>query len=272
MTKFFGKLLLLVFGITIIVPFLWVLVSSLKTGNEIFASPWSLPKSPQFVNFAHAWEKGSIGANLFNSVVVTLGTLAILLPIGSMAAYVLVKYPFKGSRLILNSFMGGLMFPNFLVIIPLYLLIARLGLLNTKIGLILVYVAYSLAFTVFVLSGFFEQLPNELIEASFIDGCSHSRAFWSVMFPLAKPGILVVAIFNAIGLWNEYPLALVLAQDSNVRTLPIGIATLTNTQQYAGDWGALLAGIVIVMLPVMIIYLIFREQIQKTMLAGALKG
>ena len=272
MTKFVGKILLLAFGISILVPFAWVLLSSLKTGNEIFASPWSTPRQPQFVNFSHAWETGSIGHNLFNSVVVTVGTLAILLPIGAMAAYVLVKYPFRGSKLILNSFMGGLMFPNFLVIIPLYLLIERLGLLNTKLGLILVYVAYSLAFTVFVLSGFFEQLPNELIEASFLDGCTHAGSFWKVMFPLAKPGILVVAIFNAIGLWNEYPLALVLAQTDNVRTLPIGIANLTNTQQYAGDWGALLAGIVIVMLPVMIIYLIFRDQIQKTMLAGALKG
>ncbi len=267
-----GATVLLAFGISILVPFAWVLLSSLKTGNEIFASPWSTPRQPQFVNFSHAWETGSIGHNLFNSVVVTVGTLAILLPIGAMAAYVLVKYPFRGSKLILNSFMGGLMFPNFLVIIPLYLLIERLGLLNTKFGLILVYVAYSLAFTVFVLSGFFEQLPNELIEASFLDGCTHAGSFWKVMFPLAKPGILVVAIFNAIGLWNEYPLALVLAQTDNVRTLPIGIANLTNTQQYAGDWGALLAGIVIVMLPVMIIYLVFREQIQKTMLAGALKG
>ncbi|MBI1332332.1 MAG: ABC transporter permease subunit [Armatimonadetes bacterium] len=272
LNRFLGKVLLIAFGISILVPFLWVLMSSLKTGNEIFASPWTPPKSPQFGNFARAWSQGNIGATFFNSIVATVGTLAFLLPIGSMAAYVLAKYPFKGSKLILNSFMGGLMFPNFLVIIPLYVLLKDLGLLNTKLGLILVYIAYSLAFTVFVLSGFFEQLPNELIEASFLDGCTHAEAFWKVMLPLAKPGILVVAIFNAIGLWNEYPLALVLAQSDNVRTLPIGIATLTNNQQYAGDWGALFAGIVIVMLPVMIVYLIFREQIQKTMLAGALKG
>lgn len=272
MTKFVGKLLLLVFGITILVPFIWVIMTSFKTGDEIFASPWGLPKNPQYVNFSHAWSKGEVGQNFFNSIVVTLGTLALLIPTGAMAAYVLVKYPFRGSKLILNSFMGGLMFPNFLVIIPLYLLINRLGLLNTKIGLIIVYVAYSLAFTVFVLSGFFEQLPNELIEASFLDGCSHSESFWKVMFPLAKPGVLVVAIFNAIGLWNEYPLALVLAQDQSARTLPVGIASLAMNQQYSGDWGALFAGIVIVMLPVMIVYLIFREQIQKTMLAGALKG
>ena len=272
MTRFFGQLLLLVFGISIVIPFLWIIVSSLKTSHEITGTPWALPAKAQWGNFTYAWSEGLIGSSFWNSVIATIGTLAILIPTGAMAAYVLVKYPFRGSKLILNSFMGGLMFPNFLVTIPLYLLMSKLGMLDTRIGLILVYVAYSLAFTVFVLSGFFEQLPNELIEASFIDGCTHSRCFWSVMFPLAKPGILVVAIFNAIGLWNEYPLAKVLAQADNVKTLPIGIANMTENQQYMGNWGGLFAGIVIVMLPIMIVYLIFKDQIQKTMLAGALKG
>jgi N-acetylglucosamine transport system permease protein len=164
------------------------------------------------------------------------------------------------------------MFPNFLVIIPLFLLVSKLGILNTMHGLILVYVAYSLAFTVFVLHGFFSTLPNELMEASMLDGCTDSSTFWRVMFPIARPGVLVVAIFNAIGLWNEYPLALVLAGEGKVQTLPVGIANLTMTQGYSGDWGALFAGIVIVMLPVMGVYLIFKDQIQKTMLAGAIKG
>jgi N-acetylglucosamine transport system permease protein len=271
-SKFLGKVLLWCFAISIIAPFIWVVLTSMKTGNEIFSSPWGLPRVPQWHNFRNAWVEGEIGSNFLNSILVTLGTLALLIPLGSMAAYVLVKYPFKGSKIIMGSFMGGLMFPNFLVIIPLYLLIARLGLLNTKFGLILVYVAYSLAFTVFVLSGFFANLPNELVEASMLDGCTHAGAFWRVMLPLAKPGVLVVAIFNAIGLWNEYPLALVLASDPSVRTLPIGVANLTQNQQYSGDWGALFAGIVIVMIPVLVVYLIFKDQIQKTMLAGAIKG
>jgi N-acetylglucosamine transport system permease protein len=272
MNKFLGKVLLVLFGISILVPFLWMILSSLKTTREVTGTPWALPASPQFQNYARAWVEGNFATTVLNSIVATVGTLVILIPIGAMAAYVLVKYPFKGSKLILNSFMGGLMFPNFLVVIPLFLLLAKLGMLNTKTGLVLVYVAYSLAFTVFVLSGFFEQLPNELIEASFLDGCSHSACFWRVMFPLAKPGVLVVAIFNAIGLWNEYPLALVLAQTPNVKTLPIGIAEMAENQQMTASYGVLFAGIVIVMLPMMIIYLIFKDQIQRTMLAGALKG
>ena len=272
MNRFLGQVLLFFFAISIGVPFLWMIVSSVKTTREITGTPWAMPASVQLSNFSRAWLEGNFGNTVLNSVLVTLGTLIILIPIGAMAAYVLVKYPFKGSKLILNSFMGGLMFPNFLVVIPLYLLMSKLGMLNTKTGLIIVYVAYSLAFTVFVLSGFFEQLPNELVEASFLDGCSHSGCFWKVMFPLAKPGILVVAIFNAIGLWNEYPLALVLAQTNNVKTLPIGIVEMADNEQMTANYSALFAGIVIVMLPVMIIYLIFKDQIQKTMLAGALKG
>jgi N-acetylglucosamine transport system permease protein len=274
MNRFLGWLLLWVFLISIVGPFAWVLMTSFKSGANILASPWSLPTdlSQGSKNFSVAWGEGGFAKNFVTSLVVTIGTLVILIPVGSMAAYVLAKYPFKGSKFILGGFMGGLMFPNFLVIVPLFLLVDKLGLLNTKIGLILVYVAYSLAFTVFVLHGFFQALPGELMEAARLDGCSDNATFWKVMLPLAKPGVLVVAIFNLIGLWNEYPLALVLANTPDFTTLPVGVANLTENQQYAGDWGALFAGIVIVMIPVMVVYLIFRDQIQKTMLAGALKG
>lgn len=274
MTKFFGYVLLVAFFLAVVGPLAWTIMSSFKSGDQILASPWSVPTSgaAAMKNYSAAWTGGGFDKFFFNSVIVTAGTLLILIPVGSMAAYVLAKYPFRGSKVILSSFVGGLMFPNFLVIVPLYLLVGKLGLLNTKIGLILVYVAYSLAFTVFVLHGFFQALPGELMEAARLDGCDDHATFWKVMLPLARPGILVVGIFNLIGLWNEYPLALVLANTPEFTTLPVGVANLTENQQYSGDWGALFAGIVIVMVPVMILYLFFRDQIYKTMLAGALKG
>jgi N-acetylglucosamine transport system permease protein len=156
--------------------------------------------------------------------------------------------------------------------VPLFFVVRDMGLFDTKTGLILVYVAYSLSFTIFVLSGFFHSLPNELAEAAKIDGCGEHRVFWQIMFPLAKPGLVVVAIFNAIGLWNEYSLALVLTSQDETRTLPLGIANLVMTQHYQSDWGTLFAGLVIVMLPVMIVYWFFRDRIHETMLAGAVKG
>jgi N-acetylglucosamine transport system permease protein len=260
------------FGLTVVLPLLWVLVTSLKASSEIFSSPWGLPKQAMWVNYSHAWSEAGIGRYFGNSLIVCISTLVILIPAGAMAAYVLARYPFRGSKVLSGMFLGGMMFPNFLVIVPLFFLLRNLHLLDTKTGLVLVYVAYSLAFTVFVLTGFFQSLPGELAEAAMIDGCNHSRTFWKIMLPLARPGLIVVAVFNAIGLWNEFGLALVLIPSESNRTLPLGIQNLAMTQHYESDWGALFAGLVIVMLPVLVVYWIFRDKIHETMIAGAVKG
>jgi N-acetylglucosamine transport system permease protein len=230
-----------------------------------------LPKNPQWQNYSNAWREGGIGHYFWNSAVVTGATLALLLPVGAMAAYVFARYPFRGSKSLFGSFLGGMMFPNFLVIVPLFFLLRDMHLLDTKTGLVVVYVAYSLSFTIFVMTGFFQSLPGELSEAAMIDGCGHAKTFWRVMLPLAKPGLLVVGIFNAIGLWNEYSLALVLVSSEENRTLPLGIANLMMVQHYQSDWGALFAGLVIVTLPVMAVYAVFKDKIHQTMLAGAIK-
>ncbi|MBN9502271.1 MAG: hypothetical protein BGO01_16925 [Armatimonadetes bacterium 55-13] len=277
MKKFLHAAGLTLFALTIVVPLLWVLVNSLKTGSEVFSRPWGIPSSPQFVNYKNAWNEAGIGKYFLNTLLVTVGTLVILLPISAMAAYIFGRYPFRGSKTLFSAFLGGMMFPNFLVVIPLFFLLRDIPLgdgnmLDTRTGLILVYVAYSLSFTIFVLTGFFQALPGELAEAAMMDGCGHAKTFWKIMLPLARPGLIVVGIFNAIGLWNEYPLALVLLSKDENRTLPLGIADLVMSQHYASDWGALFAGLVIVMLPVMVVYWIFRDKIHETMLAGAVKG
>jgi N-acetylglucosamine transport system permease protein len=263
---------LFIFTLAVVLPLVWVLITSLKSGPEIFKSPWALPAAPHWENFGNAWGEAKIGAYFWNSLTISVATLAILLPIGAMAAYIFARYPFRGSKLFFGSFLAGLMVPQFLAIVPLFFLMQQLHILDTKIGLTIVYVAYSLPFTVFVLTGFFQTLPKELDEAAMMDGCGHARAFWRVMLPLAKPGLIVVGIFNAIGLWNEYSLALVLISSEENRTLPLGIANLVMVEHYQSDWGALFAGLVIVMLPVLIVYWIFRDKIHETMLAGALKG
>jgi N-acetylglucosamine transport system permease protein len=258
--------------LAVLLPLLWVLMSSLKAGADILGSPWSLPGDLRWGNYGKAWGEAGIGRAFVNSLIVTVATLAILIPVGAMAAYVLAKYAFRGARTISVAFLGGMMFPHFLVVVPLFLMLRDLRMLDTLTGLVAVYVAYSLSFTIFVLAGFFQTLPDELGEAAMLDGCSHAGTFWRVMLPLARPGLLVVGIFNAIGLWNEYGLALVLLPSERNQTLPLGIANLTMTQQYQSDWGALFAGLVIVMLPVLFVYWLFRDRIHDTMLAGAVKG
>lgn len=265
-------LFLIVYGLSVVVPFLWLLMSSIKSGSDIVSSPWSLPAQPQWQNYSNAWKGGNIGSFFLNSVLVVFGTLAVLLPISAAAAYVFARYPFRGSKGLFGLFMAGMMFPQFLTIIPLFFLVKSLSLFDTLPGLIIVYVSYSLSFTIFVLHGFFEQLPKELADAAMIDGAGHGKTFWNVMLPLAKPGILVVSLFNAISLWNEYPLALVLISTPERQTLPLGIAKIAMAQQYQSDWGALFAGLVIVMIPVIAAYWAFREQIQQGMLSGAIKG
>lgn len=268
-----GRTILLWAGILAVgLPLLWVVLASLKVSLDVIADPWGIPNPPKWSNYRDAWTEAKIGTGFLNSLIATLGTLAILLPIGSMAAYVFARYPFRGSGALYALILGGMMFPIFLVIVPLFILMRQLALLNSLPGLILVYVAFSLSFTIFVMRGFFEVIPEELSEAARMDGAGHAGVFWKVMFPLAKPGLVVAGIFNAIGLWNEYGLALVLLQKPEVRTLPLAVADLSQTQQYQANFGALFAALVIVMVPLLVAYGIFRRRLHEAMLAGAVKG
>ncbi|MCX8053497.1 MAG: carbohydrate ABC transporter permease [Armatimonadetes bacterium] len=263
---------LILYSAIVAYPMLWLLLASLKSSRELFESPWGLPSPPQWGNFAKAWVEAGIGRYFLNSVFVTVVSMFFILLIGSMAAYALARFAFPGRGVIQSAFTSGMMFPVFLGIVPLFLLLRNLGMWDNYFGLITAYVAYSLSFTVFILTGFFKQLPNELAEAGLIDGCSHFAVFRKIMLPLAKPGLITAGIFNFFGIWNEYPLALVIIATDSLRTLPLGIANLLMVQHYETDWGALFAGLVIVMLPTLIVYLIFQRQITERLTAGALKG
>ncbi|MCE9559566.1 MAG: carbohydrate ABC transporter permease [Armatimonadetes bacterium] len=272
MKRVLRVLVISVFLISVLLPFLWVIYNSFKPGWDIISNPWALPSSPRWENYVNAWTKAQIGSFFMNSLLISTATMVILIPVSAMAAYVLAKFPFRGSGLIYGGFLSGMMVPQFLTIVPLVMLTQQMHLFDSKLGLVAVYVAFSLPFTIFVLYGFFQTLPDEMLEAATLDGASDASAFWKVMLPLARPGLLVALIFNAIGLWNEYNLALVLVPSPENSTLPLGIARLTTTQQYQSDWGALFAGMVIVMAPVMVLYWMFRDKVHESMLAGAIKG
>lgn len=269
---------LLLYALIVIYPLFWVVCASLRPSAEINQNPWGLPLQPLWDNYVVAWQgdvaSGDLGlAQAFvNSVVVTASSLILLLMFGAMAAYVLARYVFRGSGVLYNVFLFGMMFPVFLGVIPLYLLLNHLGLLNSFAGLVVAYVAYSLSFTIFIMTGFFKTLPSELAEAGAIDGCSHWSVFWRIMLPLARPGLITAGIFNAIGLWNEYPLALVIMTENELRTLPLAIANLAQKQHYQTNWGALFAGIVIVLIPTLVGYVLFQRRMTAGLTAGAVKG
>jgi N-acetylglucosamine transport system permease protein len=189
-----------------------------------------------------------------------------------MTAYVLARFQFLGRNFLFYLFLGGMLFPVFLALIPLFSLVNNLGLINTYVGLILVYIAYSLPFTVFFLTGFFKTLPGELQEAAIIDGANQYQAFFLVMLPLASPALISMGIFNFLGMWNQYILPLVLVSDESKYVLSQGLAFMLFKQFYQNDWSALFAALTLVMIPTLIVYIVFQRQIQSGMMTGALKG
>lgn len=257
------QIILITYAVIVVYPMLWLISVSLKTSFEIFTNPWLPPLKPQWQNFVDAWQRAEIGRCFFNSIIVTSFSMFFILLIGAMAAYALARFVFRGREIVHTIFISGMMFPVFLGIVPLYLLLSKLNMLDNYFGLITAYVAFSLSFTVFVLTGFFKTLPHELSEAGLIDGCSHFSVFWRIMLPLAKPGLITAGIFNFFGIWNEYPLALVIISSNELRTLPLGIANLLMVEHYETNWGVLFAGLVIVMIPTLIVYLFFQRQITE---------
>ncbi|GAB2913470.1 carbohydrate ABC transporter permease [Nonomuraea fastidiosa] len=273
-------LALLIWTLLVIIPILWTFLASVKSEDEIFGDAWSLPATLRWDNFARAWEQAHIGQYMLNSVIVvsfsTFGTMLV----GSMAAYVLARYPFRGNRAIYLLFVSGLAFPVYLALTPLFFVVQNMGNipvigpfigLNTHAGVVLVYIAYSLPFTVFFLSAFFRTLPTAVGEAAMVDGASHTRVFFQIMLPMARPGIISITIFNVLGQWNQYQLPLILLQERDKWVLTMGIADISTAAGYDQDWSALFAALTLAILPMLIVYTVFQRQIQAGLTTGALK-
>jgi ABC-type glycerol-3-phosphate transport system permease component len=257
--------------VVICAPLLWVLMSSFKTTQQIFASPFTLPTSFNFDNYVSAWTTASIGSYFFNTVIVVGFSLVIVMLLGAMCAYYLARYEFKGSRIIYYLMLAGLTFPIFLAVVPLFQTLRGFGLLNTFPGLIITYVAFALPFTVFFLYSFFRTLPQEIAEAAMIDGAGPWRIFFTIMLPMAGPGMASVAIFNFLGLWNQFLLPIALNTNTANYVLSQGMASFASQAGYAVNFGALFAAVVITVVPVLITYIVFQRQLQGSVQTGMLK-
>ncbi|MET7460694.1 carbohydrate ABC transporter permease [Nonomuraea sp. NPDC005501] len=267
-----SHLALVIWAVLIIAPLLWTFLASFKSNTEIFGDALQLPGELRLGAWGRAWSKAHIGQYLVNTVIVlffsTLGTMLF----GSMAAYVLARHRFPGSRMIYYYFTAGMAFPVFLALGPLFFVVKRVGLLYTHTGIILVYIAYSLPFTIFFLTAFFRTLPETVAEAARIDGASHTRTFFQIMVPMARPGLVSITIFNVLGQWNQYLLPLVLlARDRDDWVITQGIADISTLAGYEADWPGLFAAVSMAILPVLVVYVIFQRQIQSGLGAGALK-
>ena len=263
--------LLAIWSIIVIVPFLWVVLSSLKSTKEILASPFSLPKHWSFDNYAHAWTDAGIRQFFLNTVIVVSVALVLVMLLGAMCAYVLARFKFRGARAIYYLMLAGLTFPIFLAIVPLFFILKNIGLINTLPGLIMVYVAFALPFTVFFLYAFFRSLPDDVYEAALIDGAGEWRTFFKIMLPMARPGMAAVAIFNFLGLWNQFLLPVALNTDQSKYVLTQGMASFASQAGYAVDFGALFAAVVITVVPVLIVYVIFQRRLEGSVSRGTFR-
>jgi N-acetylglucosamine transport system permease protein len=255
-----------------VVMLLWVVLASLKTTRGLFSKPWSLPLDPAFGNYAKVWISSHLGDYFLNSLLVVTLSVAALLLVSIPAAYVLSRGRFRGRGAVSYFIVFGMGVPIPLLFIPLVAIMSTLRLADTLTGLSIVYVSISVPFTIYVLQGFFSSLPSELEAAATMDGCNDWQIFWHIMLPLAVPGASTVAILNFVGLWNEYQLSLVLINSPENRTLSLGLFSMITSMQYSGgDWAGLFAGVTIVMVPTIALYIFLSERMISGITMGGVK-
>jgi raffinose/stachyose/melibiose transport system permease protein len=262
---------LLLWGYTAIAlaPLLVMVLNSVRPSREIFANPLGLPSTVDFSAYARAWRDASFATYFGNSVLVTVGAVALGTAVSVLAAYPLGRYRFRGSSVLSAYFLAGLMLPIRLGIVPIFYLLASLHLVDSLTGLVLVYAASGVPFSVFVLSTFFQQLPAELEEAAWIDGAGDFRIFAQVLLPLVLPAVATVVVFQFVPLWNDFIFPLVLLRSTDKATIPVGLTLFVGERQV--DWSTLSAGLVLATVPLVVLFLLATRQIVAGLTAGMSK-
>mgnify|MGYP000996282374 CR=1 FL=1 len=282
--KFFIYFVLILLAVTIIVPVAWVFMASIKQNSEFYGNPWALPAGFYWKNFVNAWNGAKMGEYMLNSVLVTALALVLLLVIALPAAYCLSRFRFKGRKLLNTLFMAGLFINVNYIVVPIFLMfvdgdkmlrkVFGTGFfLNNIFVLALVYAATALPFTIYLLSGYFATLPKAYEEAAYVDGAGYGRTMLRIIMPMAQPSIITVILFNFLSFWNEYIIAMTMLTDPNGgKTLPVGLMNLMRAQNAAAQYGQMYAGLVLVMLPTLILYICVQKKLTQGMTLGGLKG
>ncbi len=278
--KVFVYVALIALAISIVIPIAWVFMASVKRNSEFIGgdiNPFALPKQFYYQNFIIAFRDAHMGEFFMNTVIVTALALIILLVVALPAAYVLARFKFKGKKFLDLAFMAGLFINVNYIVIPIYLMLSdwnkMLGVrifLNNRLVLAIIYAATALPFTIYLLSSYFQTLPRGFEEAAHIDGCGYFSTMIRIMVPMAKPSIITVILFNFLSFWNEYIIAYTLMDGND--TLAMGLKNLMAVQKAAVNYGIMYAGLVIVMLPTLVLYILVQKQLTEGMTAGGLKG
>lgn len=283
--KIFTYLCLTIFSLSILVPLGWAILASFKHKSEFYGNPWALPKGLHFENFRKAFVDANMGEYFINSIIVTVLALAILLVVAIPAAYVLSRFQFKSKKVLNLLFSAGLFINVNYIVVPIFLLVldgekvvreifalptSMTVFLDSRIVLSIIYAATALPFTIHLLMTFFKSLPRTYEEAACVDGCSNLQTLIHVIIPMAKPSIITVILFNFLGFWNEYIIALTMLP-GKAKTLPLGLINLMQVQKTATDYGSLYAGLVIVMIPTIVFYILVQKKLTEGMTEGGIK-
>ncbi|MDF2596431.1 MAG: binding-protein-dependent transport system inner rane component [Clostridia bacterium] len=262
--------ILILWALSTIYPFIWLLINSFKSSTEILSASFTLPSQPSLMNYMNAFNKQNIVRAYGNSLVISGSTMASVLFISSLAAYGMTRYQFRGKAFIHALVIGSLMFPAFSTIIPVFKMVVSWGLINKHLGVIIPQTASNLSFAIIVLMGFMSSLPYELEESAFMEGAGVGRIYTTIILPLSKPALASVAIFVFLWSYNDLFTQMIVLRDRS--TFPVCALLNEISSKYGTDFGLMTAAVTLVVMPVLMVYIILQKNIIKGLTAGAVKG
>jgi multiple sugar transport system permease protein len=259
------------FFLVVVLPIYWIVATSFKTSGEILDlnNVTYFPKQFTWENYLGLFSQYNYGVLLKNSLIVSVTSALVITILSMLGGYGLARYKFKGKTAVILFFLVTQMIPGILVIIPLYLIFAKLGLVNTHVGLFIYYVTVNLPFCLITMRSFFERIPVTLEEAAKVDGCTKMQSLFKIVFPIMFPGIVSVFVFGFIGAWNELIAGSIFISTPDMWTIPVGLKTLIG--KYNVEWGLLMAGGVMGLLPTAVMFAAMQKFIVEGMTAGAVK-
>ncbi|MDF2615059.1 MAG: ABC-type sugar transport system, permease component [Clostridia bacterium] len=263
-------IVLMFFAIYAIFPILWLLISSFKTNAELMSEPFGLPAVWQFGNYLNALKASNLGILFANSVFISIAATCINIMLAGMISYCIARFTFKGKEIIFVMFSAGILVPLNALMVPYFTIVNKLGLYDKHIGLIIVYTAIGIPVSTFIVRGFMNGIPREVEEAAIIDGCGFFKRFFMIILPLSKTGLVTAATFQFLTCWNEFVYSMLLTSSTKVRTIQLGIRYFTN--QFSTDFVSMYAAIIVSIIPSVICYMLFQEQIISGLTSGAVKG
>lgn len=254
----------------VLIPIVMVFLGSFKTVPEFFDRPYGLPEAFDPFNYVKAWDEANLQRATLNSLIATVLGVGISTILACLAAYGIARFSFPLRMPVRMTFVGGLVVPVQLIIIPIFVMFRTTGLLGSIWSLVLVYSVLGIPLAVLVMTGFFQALPRDLEEAARIDGANHLEIFWRIMLPLTRPALAAVVILNGVWMWNDFFLGLILLTSEESQTLPVGIMAFRGS--YTTEWGLIFASVCISVAPVVIAYLLLSRQFIAGLTAGSVKG